>query len=76
MKWAKRVAAGLAVAAVLVQGTATQADDKPMMVVLPTGVLPLAVSSSSGVVVGYCIPVAAATGSRHWGWCTSEGIRR
>ena len=34
MKWAQRVAAGLAVAAVLVPGTATQADDKPMMIVL------------------------------------------
>jgi len=52
MKWATRVAAGLAVAAVVVRGTATQADDKPLMVVLPTGGLPLAVSSS-GVVVGH-----------------------
>ena len=52
MKWAQRVAAGVVVAAVLVPGTATPADDKPMMVVLPTGALPLAVSSS-GVVVGY-----------------------
>jgi hypothetical protein len=52
MKRATRVAAGLAVAAVVVRGTATQAEDKPLMVVLPTGALPLAVSSS-GVVVGY-----------------------
>jgi len=48
MRWVIRVAA---VVAALALGTATQAEDEALMIVLPTGVLPLAVSSS-GVVVG------------------------
>ena len=76
MTWAKRAAAGLTVAAVLGAGTATQADDKPMLVVLPTGALPLGVSSG-GTVVGflrsgggfYWMPTSGVV-------CTSVAIRR
>ena len=53
MKWATRVAAGLAVAAVVVRGTATQADDKPLMVVLDLTFLNAAMGRPVAGIIGF-----------------------